>query len=771
MTVGNWSTQQLAEFLAVVSSVPEPAAAIREAIERSAEALEAEVGAIVQDGAVTACVGFPAGMVPEAELLELATSDGDVADLPGLGECRVAVVPLEGAGDGCMLLARMGDDPFDRPEISLMRGMGRVLALTLRMLGLLEEERSLRERSERQAADNAQLIESLEERRVLHEQLARLQETMSHRTPLQEVLDAIGNGAGDLLGEPMVALRLVDTNDPSHTITVAWRGFDDETIAPSRRGPVEQGIGGRAILEAHIVVRDDYEEEPYPMPDPIARQIRAAIAVPIHEHGTVAGSLTVCSARPGRMFELREQELLKAYARQAGLALAAARTVDTMRHAFNDSLTGLANRALFLDRLEQALLRAQRAGRTVTVLYMDVDRFKLVNDSLGHVAGDALLVAVADRIRRAVRGAETVARLGGDEFAVLLENVDSDEDAVRVARRICDSLRCPLAVADREVTASASIGIASGDGSAEDLVRDADVAMYRAKASGQGRYQVFEPGMHADVLARLELEADIQRAIDREEFVVHYQPIVALDDGSIVGVEALARWQHPDRGLVPPFEFIPVAEETGLIVAIGNIVLRQACRQAAVWQAELAAPTPLVISVNLSGRQLAMPTLTDEVRAAVADSRLAPGSLLLELTETVLMHDTDAAIDQMRALKELDVRIAVDDFGTGYSSLRYLQRFPIDILKIAKPFVDGVAQASDEAILARAVADLGRNLGLGTIAEGIEHEEQAAALRQLGCPLGQGFLYSRPLTADAMTTLLLGQGDAEQPLELRQRRA
>jgi diguanylate cyclase (GGDEF)-like protein len=493
------------------------------------------------------------------------------------------------------------------------------------------------------------------------------------------------------------------------------------------------------------------------MPAPIAGEIRSAISVPVHEHGTVAGSLTVASGDPKREFGARECELLLAYARQASLALAAARTVDTMRHAFNDSLTGLANRALFLDRLDQALARAQRARRSVTVLYLDVDRFKLVNDSLGHVTGDALLVAVADRIKRAVRGAETVARLGGDEFAVLLEDA-SEDDAVQVADRIREALAAPLQVNDREVTVTASIGIAAGNGAADELVRDADVAMYRAKAAGKGRYQVFEPSMHADAVARLELEADIERAVAREEFVVHYQPIVGLDDGRILGVEALARWQHPERGLIPPSEFIPVAEETGLIVPIGELVLRAACRQVALWQAELGDGQPLAISVNVAAGQLAQATFIDTVRAAIDDARLAAGTLLLELTETVIMQDTDASIAQLRSLKELNVRIAVDDFGTGYSSLRYLQRFPIDILKIAKPFVDGVADDGDEAIMARTVVDLSRNLGLATIAEGIEHEEQAAALRDLGCSLGQGFLYSRPLPADAMTIVLMGGG-------------
>jgi diguanylate cyclase (GGDEF)-like protein len=765
MSGETWSTQQLAEFLAVVSSVPEPAAALREAVERAAEALEAEIGAVVQDGAVTASVGFPAGAVPEEALIALATSGGDAADLPGLGPCRVTIAPLEGASaSGSLLLARVGDDAFDRPEISLVRGMTRVLALTLRMLHLLEDERGLREQSERQAADNARLLDSLEERRALHEQIARLQETMSHRTPLQEVLDAIADGAGDLVGAEMAVLRLVDPTDAGYAVSVAWRGMEDETIAVGKRTPVEQGVGGRAIVEGRLVVADDYAAIESPMPAQIAAHIQTAFAVPVHEHGTVAGSLTVASDDPERRFEQREHDLLLAYARQAGLALAAARTVDTMRHAFNDSLTGLANRALFLDRLEQALLRAQRAGRSVTVLYLDVDRFKLVNDSLGHVVGDALLVGVADRIRRAVRGAETVARLGGDEFAVLLEEVDSHEDAVLVSDRIGELLKAPLQIDDREVHVSASIGIASGAGPADALLRDADVAMYRAKADGRGRSRVFEPAMHADAVARLELEADLQRAIDRREFVAHYQPIVELVDGRVLGVEALARWEHPERGLVPPCDFIPVAEETGLIVPIGEIILRTACRQAALWQAELGDRS-FAVSVNVAARQLVEPAFVETVRAAIDDAGLAPRTLLLELTETVLMQDTDASVAQLRALKELDVRIAIDDFGTGYSSLRYLQRFPIEILKIAKPFVDGVAHDGDEAILARAVVELGRSLGLATIAEGIEESDQGAALQALGCALGQGFLYSRPLPAAQLTGLLMS-GPAPEPLDV-----
>jgi predicted signal transduction protein with EAL and GGDEF domain len=380
------------------------------------------------------------------------------------------------------------------------------------------------------------------------------------------------------------------------------------------------------------------------------------------------------------------------------------------------------------------------------------------------VAGDALLVATAERLRTVVRGAETIARLGGDEFAVLLEDSESTAEAVHVAERITEALKAPFAIGDRDVFVTASIGIAAGEGSAEDLLRDADVAMYRAKGSGKGRYQVFEPDMHAEVVARLELEADVQRAVDRGEFIAHYQPIVDLRDGRMIGVEALARWEHPERGMVPPGGFIPVAEETGLILPIGAHVLALACRQVAHWQAELgAAESHFKLSVNLSGRQLVQPDIAEIVGRALDESGLAPGSLILELTETVIMHDTEASIEQLRALKQLDVQIAVDDFGTGYSSLRYLQRFPIDILKIAKPFVDGLAERSDDVIMARAIADLSRNLGLGTIAEGIECEQQAERLRELGCPHGQGFLFCKPLPPDAMFALLAAQAGSELP--------
>jgi diguanylate cyclase (GGDEF)-like protein len=403
-----------------------------------------------------------------------------------------------------------------------------------------------------------------------------------------------------------------------------------------------------------------------------------------------------------------------------------------------------------------ALSRTRRTGTGVAVLFCDLDHFKVVNDSLGHSAGDALLEAVAERLRGVVRAGEMVARLGGDEFAILLEGLEGTAtDAVCVARRVGAALREPFFVADHEVTISASIGIASGRDAAPDLLRDADVAMYRAKSSGRGKYRVFEPAMHADALARLELDGALRHAVDRDELVVHYQPIVDLADGSTVAVEALVRWQHPERGLISPGEFIPIAEETGLIVDIGTWVLREACRQVAAWQA--AAPPgepPLLLTVNVSGRQLSDPGLADLVCATVAEAGLTTGSLILELTETVLMQDIALSVAQLHALKAREVKIAIDDFGTGYSSLQRLQSFPIDILKIAKPFVDELSDQPETAILARAIADLSRNLALDTIAEGIEGPLQWQRLRDFGCRLGQGFLFSRPLPPAELTELL-----------------
>jgi diguanylate cyclase (GGDEF)-like protein len=448
------------------------------------------------------------------------------------------------------------------------------------------------------------------------------------------------------------------------------------------------------------------------------------------------------------------------FAERAGIAMRNAHALDqAQKLSVTDSVTALPNHRYFHTKFDEELEKTKESGSSITVMMIDLDRFKVYNDSFGHAAGDELLVTVAERIRGCLSQAATAARLGGDEFAVLLEGTTGSREGGHVARRIIDALRAPLTLQGQEFTVSASIGIASGDDvGADELLRQADEAMYRAKRQGKGRYEVFEPGMGSEAAKRLELEAELQRAVERGDLLLHYQPIVDLAGEEIVGLEALVRLEDPRGGLVPPGEFIPLAEETGLILDIGRWVLEEACRQAAAWQAE---HHPLSISVNLSGLQLQQPHVVAEVAETVERTRLAPGSLLLEITESVLMHDTQAIVAKLGDLRQLGIRLAIDDFGTGYSSLRYLQRFPIDILKVAKPFVDGLAGGGQESPVARAIVDLARALGLGTIAEGIEEQAQAMRLRGLGCALGQGYLYGRPLDADAISELLRSSRKAQ----------
>lgn len=429
---------------------------------------------------------------------------------------------------------------------------------------------------------------------------------------------------------------------------------------------------------------------------------------------------------------------------------------ELTHQALHDPLTGQANRTLFLDRMAHALARGERNGDPTTVLFLDLDGFKTVNDSLGHTAGDRLLSAVADRLNDCVRPSDTIARLGGDEFALLLEETGI-EGGTRVARRITDTLSSPFLVEGRQVAARASIGIATGhpgQRTADELLRNADLAMYQAKRLGKGRYAVFEASMHAAALDRLELEADLARAIPAGEMVVHYQPIVRLDDASLAGVEALVRWNRPGRGLVSPLQFIPVAEESELIVKIGQQVLEDACHQARAWCADRHPPSPFRLSVNLSARQFGDPGLVADVEGALARSGFDPTWLVLEITESILMEQSDSAMRTIAALKSLGLRLAIDDFGTGYSSLSYLRRFPVDVLKIDKTFVAAVVGGAEDAALPHAIIRLAQTLRLVTVAEGIETADQLARLQELGCDFGQGYLFSPPLPADAMTAWL-----------------
>jgi len=428
---------------------------------------------------------------------------------------------------------------------------------------------------------------------------------------------------------------------------------------------------------------------------------------------------------------------------------------DQLVHqALHDPLTGLANRALFGDRLEHGLARPMRPGATVAVLLIDLDDFKDLNDSLGHDAGDDLLTIIAARLQGHARAGDTVARLGGDEFGLLLEDTNAAE-AMRIAEVMLQALAWPVALRGRDLVPTASIGIAIAAGEdAETLLRNADTAMYAAKRQGKGRSMLFEPAMHATVLKRVDLAADLSRAVQESQLHLCYQPEVHLRSGRIVGVEALLRWHHPTRGEVSPGEFIPIAEDSGLIVPIGRWVLQEACHQAKSWQQQWPATPPLTLAVNLSARQLQHPAILDEVRATLAAADLDPHSLVLEITETAVMEQLDAAVAVLTRLRDLGVRLALDDFGTGYSSLSYLQRLPVDILKIDRSFIGGVTGSAEESALARAIVNLGQTLGLETVAEGIETAEQLATLRELGCQLGQGYHLARPLGPAAVDALL-----------------
>lgn len=427
--------------------------------------------------------------------------------------------------------------------------------------------------------------------------------------------------------------------------------------------------------------------------------------------------------------------------------------------AVHDALTGLPNRLMFVEVLDRAVARARNdENYAFAVLFIDLDRFKVINDSLGHLIGDQLLIAFARRLERCLRPGDTVARLGGDEFTVLVERVRSGPDATRIADRIHRSLQHPFELRGYEVFTGVSIGIVSsttGYEGANEVLRDADAAMYSAKAQGRSRYVLFDSVMHDEAMLLLELETDLRRAIERQEFVLHYQPIVTVGTRAVTGLEALVRWQHPQRGLLAPMEFIEVAEETGLIIPIGNWVLREACRQMVEWERR-AGGTPRTISVNLSARQFAQGDLAEEVATVLAETGMNADRLTLEITESAIMADTGVAQQTLTRLRNMGVHIHIDDFGSGYSALSYLYRFPIDTLKIDRSFIGNMAVEERQSAIVRAIVTLARHLDVDVIAEGVESELQLEHLRELECPSAQGYLFSRPLDAEHVEALLSG---------------
>jgi diguanylate cyclase (GGDEF)-like protein len=428
--------------------------------------------------------------------------------------------------------------------------------------------------------------------------------------------------------------------------------------------------------------------------------------------------------------------------------------------AFHDALTGLPNRQLFSDRVNHSLARSRRHGSVLAVLFLDLDNFKVVNDSLGHDIGDQMLVAVAGRLLRCLREEDTAARLGGDEFAILLEDITDMDDASDVAARILTALSDPFVLNGQEVFAAASIGIAISDNtyrSVDELLRDADVAMYGAKRAGRARFAHYEPSMGENALQRLELEIDLRYAIERDELVLHYQPVlnISIDpEGELTGFEALMRWEHPTRGLVAPGDFIPIAEETGLIVELGRWAVERACVQMIEWERTYPDAPWFAISVNISGRQFSDASFVGDVASILAATGVDPFRLIIEITESQMMDDVPSSIRTLRGLRELGVQLAVDDFGTGYSSLSSLRHLPVNHLKIDRSFIETVGTDSDDSIIISGIIGLTHGLGLSAVAEGIETAEQLAKVRDLGCNYAQGFYFSRPLPPGDLTHFL-----------------
>ena len=725
----SWTTRQLAEFLSVVSSFTDEQDAVRGCVERAAAAVGAEVAVLIREGKVAASIGFSEGDEPVADLVEASGDLRFERRLGDLGLCT-GICSLVGE-EGTLLVARPGRNDFSKEELDLLRGMGRVLALALRSIRLIGE---------------------LRERQTLLERLTLLQRSIASRADIEAVLDAIVTGASELLGDEMVDLSLIDPEDPTILEIVASVGYPPDVLDQIRRTPVEIGVAGHAVTEQRPIVVEDYGADPRRMPDVVVDGLRAVISAPVYQRGELVGALSLGTRKPGRRYSEIERDAVLAFAEHAGLALNDAKAAqETAHQAFHDPLTGLANRALFVDRLYQARTRAGAAGDSVGVLFADLDGFKTVNDSLGHAAGDQLLIIAGQRLASVVGPTDTVARFGGDEFAILVEDVRQPIELARMARMALDSLERVVEVEGREVFITASIGIAVGLEEPEDLLRNADLAMYEAKGQGKGRYEIFQRHMHEALAQRLDLELDLKRAADRDEFVLHFQPIVEIDTARVVGVEALTRWLHPTQGLIMPDRFVPIAEESGQIHALGRWVLWEACQRVVEWE---DAHGKLGLSVNISGAQLRQASLVREVSEILETTGLEPDRLTLEITESVLMEVSSSNTERLDALKKLGVQLAVDDFGTGYSSLQYLRRFPFDWLKIAKPFVDGVVDSDAQARIARAIVDLAHSFEIEVIAEGIESRRQAAVLAELGCFAGQGFHYSPPLPAEEISAHL-----------------
>jgi diguanylate cyclase (GGDEF)-like protein/PAS domain S-box-containing protein len=608
--------------------------------------------------------------------------------------------------------------------------------------------------------DRKQVESELERRAAQQAAVALLGEHALEGATTVELMQEAVTSAADMLGAEISAVWEWLPSDGALVLR-AGIGWPESAISSLRYPDGAGSQAGYTLLSGAPVVVEDWDSETrFNQPDFRGRRTGAGLSVKIEGRSRDPFGVLVIQSMAPQTFAPGDVDFLQALANVLADALERQAIEDAIRErAVHDPLTGLPNRVLFVDRLEHALARLGRQRSSelcAAVLFLDLDHFKLVNDSLGHHVGDELLAAAAPRLKQALRSSDTVARFGGDEFGILLEDITSEHDAIESAERIAAIFARPFVLSGSEhfVTTSIGIALARGGELADELIRDADAAMYRAKDRGRARYEVFDEAMRGRAIARLRVENDLRRALERSELRLEYQPVVSLTNFSIVGVEALVRWCHPERGEVGPNEFIPIAEENGLIEPIGRWVLEHACRQGAEWYRSRPDAAPINISVNLSAVQVSRRSLPDVVHAVLRSSGLDPACLSLEITETVMVRDAEGLGDTLQALKALGVRLVLDDFGTGYSSLNYLTRLPLDVLKVDRSFVDGLGSEPRDTAITETIIAMSRALSLDVVAEGVETEEHVRELTRLGCGLAQGFHFSRAVPAHEITHAL-----------------
>jgi diguanylate cyclase (GGDEF)-like protein len=656
------------------------------------------------------------------------------------------VVPLvyEDHVLGVLQLIRLGREAFDGIDLRLAEIVAAQAAVALSNARQLEE-------LERRGA-------ALERRLASQRQLLAITERLVLTRDQNQIFDAIADTLADVVPHDTLTIYLVDRAHNCLVPVYARDEYADAILAT--RPALGEGLTGNIIETGEAEIINDTATDPRAVDVPGTPQDdeEALIVAPVRSLEGVIGALNLY--RRETHFDDEDLELVKLFANHVAIALEnAAAHQRLISAAVTDPLTGLPNRRLFADRVGHALARRGRSHGQTAVLFLDLDRFKLVNDGLGHAAGDAVLRAVAARLRENLRASDTVARLGGDEFGILLEEIATSQEAVLTGQRVINSLSEPLELDGREVSVRASVGIALDRGdddevTADELLRDADTAMYRAKANGRGVLAVFEPSMLAHQLARLQLDAELRSAIERGQLTVVYQPIVDLATGVISAVEALVRWNHPTRGKLAPSDFIGVSEESGQIVAIGAWVLNEACQQARRWQLAHRGAPRLRVCVNTSAREVMEPGFVSRVESALAATGLAADCLTLEITESMMLGDENMAISALHELRRVGVHVVIDDFGTGYSALSRLNQLPVDGLKIDRSFVQGLGSEREKTAIVSATIAFAQGLGLEVTAEGIETAEQLKQLMALDCGLGQGYFFARPLDASTMTEAL-----------------